>query len=386
MINADRQVAHNILTPLLYNDCVTSDFPNLASALETNANIDQIARLHVYHKWHSWEPSYEQLFDNRWDEFEVKTEPGSIPKTQSLFTKWEEFDAFINAAMMIRRLIVKGVKVFSKLQTVSMGGIGERIYNSDSAYAVEKELTKRCQDRGRILALALLDLPTVQHYCQSVAYGPLALPNRLLVSESALKTFTLHHRGRPLFCNCKWDCDHTHSPPMVLGAVNRYFCKTLTYIPLPIKPEFEAKWTLILLPIITMLCRPAISLANPETGETVPFEGEITAELIEGTLVEIYDFVRTHACDKSLRKKIKKDMGIVKTLPPQSLSWFQDKLDEILAKCTEGWVGRVKFLNREEAPLCPACGFDSQESHEDYLRTRETGPNAAVGKGKLTFL
>jgi hypothetical protein len=383
--NADRETMHELCTPLLYKEIITNDFGTFASELETNHNIKKTTRLHLYHKWHWWEPTYEQIFDNRWDEFECKTEPESIIKTQSFFTKWEECDTLIEMGVKIRRLVTSGVTVLPQLRVVSIGGIGEQTYSGDTAWAIENELVRRC-GRSRILAHTLLDLPTVQHYCQGVCYGPLALPNRLLISKSALKTFTIHHRGRPLFCICLMNCDHTHQPPIILGAVNRYFCKALAYIPLPIQPESEAKWLRFLLPIFTMLCRPAISLADPATGETVPFEGEITAELIKGTQVEIYDFVRTHLCDKSLRKKIKKDVGIVKTLPPQSLSWFQDKLDEMLAKCTEGWVGRVKLLNREEAPLCPACGFDSEESHEDYLRTRETGPNAAAGKGKMIFM
>jgi hypothetical protein len=278
---------------------VTSDFPALASGLGTNANIDQIARLHVYHKWHSWEPCYEQLFDDQWDEFEVKTETGSILKTQSLFTKWEEFDALINAGMVIRNLIAKGVTVFPKLQTVSMGGIGERIYNSDSAYAVEKVLTKRCNGRGRILALSLLDLPTAQHYCQSVAFGPLALHNRLLISKSALKTFTIHLEATHILQlqvrlrSYSFTTDRPRSCQWI-SLQDPHLC------PLPIAPEPEPKWLRILISIITMLCRPTISLANPETGETVPFKGGITAELMESTRIEMHDFVRTNLFDKPL--------------------------------------------------------------------------------------
>jgi hypothetical protein len=43
-----------------------------------NANIERTARLHGYNKWRSWEPSCEQLFDDRWDESEVERMGGTI--------------------------------------------------------------------------------------------------------------------------------------------------------------------------------------------------------------------------------------------------------------------------------------------------------------------
>jgi hypothetical protein len=352
---------HDICAPLLYKECVTNDFPTFAFTLGSNANTETTNRLHLFQKRHSWEPSYEKIFEDGWAEFDCKSEPESIQENHSLNSMRYECWDLIEAGIKIRQLLNSGTgNILPKLQFVSMGGIGEQIFNGPQGWILNKDLDNEFIMGIKLLAPALLDIPSVQHYCQAVAHGPLALPGRTIISQSALKTFTLHHhRERLIFCNCERSCDHTHSPPIILGAINRYYCQNRGYDSDPITPQFANGWSRkILMPILQMLCRPVLSIADPETGKMLPFKGEITAELLEGTQIEIYNIFRTYRADKSLRKKIKKNKKIVETLPPQSLSWFQNTLEGYLDQCCSGWVGRVKFYNREDAPLCPACGYD----------------------------
>jgi len=363
---------YNICASVLYKDCTTDDFVSFASGLRTNESIDHTTRLHIHHKEHWSEATYAEITENGWDKLKIKAKLEHLPGTRPHSSIVREYRGLSKEGRRLRQFITEGLTVLPNLRVVSTGGIGETIFNEYNAPVVEKVLKREPEgsDGIKILAQALLDLPTVQHYCQAVAYGPLSLPNQIVKPESALKTYTHHQRGTPLFCECL-DCHENHSPPIVLGAINRYHCKTSHGIPHPFPSMMETVIETYLAPIIAMFARPDVMVADPETGKPTPYDGGNHDQIIEGTEIELYNYIRVYRLNEIRQNpfmflECPDKMG---TLPAQSLSYFQTTLDAALP---ERWRGKVVLKDREQAPPCIACGYDFQQEFEDQLERWES--------------
>lgn len=245
-----------------------------------------------------------------------------------------------------------------------MGGINIRSpFGQSDPHGIHELHGLRREDSGLgsrtgILPHALLDLPSAQHFCQAVDYGPLSLPNAIIKPGSALKTFTLHQRGPPSFTDCG-SCHRDWAPPVIPGAINRYHCLFNLPIEYPIPPIHLEANAVLLAPILAMFDRADIMVAEPNTGTPIPLRTPISKEAFEGTTVEIYNYIRTYRIPVNVWSRVtcpqKRSSIIDHVLEPESLSYHQKRLDQALPGV---WEGKVKLRNWEEAPVCSACGYD----------------------------
>ena len=359
-----------LCSPVFYKDITTDDFPLLLTAgLDSNKNFEQTTRLHLLHKRHWPEPTYLDILTNGWTGLlwtrqyteEVSSDDAVL-----------EFQGLSQAGGRIRKLLESGVTIFPRLQTVAMGSVSDELYNAKEGSAFEKILDRIYTDHSRSLPLALLDLPTVQHYCQGVAHGPLALSKRLIKTKTPLKTYTRHTRGvDDMFCTCAVDvaCNETcQQPPIVLGAINRYYCVNTR----PYRHYFQivaddSPLDIFWEPVLAMFTRPGIVFADRDTGRPLILLDDIPKSALEGTTVEIYSFVRTMDVDnlKGHPTIVARDQRMLQGIqPPQSLERHQRALDRGLP---EVWKGKVRLFNREDAPPCAACGFDLEGEFQAYV-------------------
>lgn len=281
----------------------------------------------------------------------IKAELDEEPKGIWRPSVAEEWEALVEEGVRIRRFITEGLTVFPSLRYVAMGGIGDLVFNGPRAIDLEELNSDDFGNCYKFLPHALIDLPTIQHYCQSVGYGPLSLPDLIIKPESSLKTITFHGWRMPLFCRC--EKHYEKHPPIILGAINRYYCPWPMSIPTPMdNGQFRQYACSMLEPIIAMFDR-RVMMAHPVTGEPFPYLKGVDDALFENTVIEIYDFVRSidRICNKT---------GLpVSVVPDTIVEAFQKKLDSHLPPV---WKGKVWLKKREEGPPCEACGLHPKDA------------------------
>jgi hypothetical protein len=306
---------------------------------------------------------------------EIKDHLHLDPVGRDLMGVMEECHALVQEGKRIRRFITEGLSVLPRLHTVAMGGIGETLFNDVGGFQVEEMYSCRFEDNAKILPHALINLPTIRNYCQTVFYGLLALPNKIIKVKSALQTFTTHFRGSQTFSNCL-TVQELRSPPIILGAINRYYCEMANHALYPFDGDAVGEFTTLLAPILAMLDR-SVYVADPVTGESTECNSDVDA--FEGTKVEIYDYIRTidrSKVDSTSHVCIDPD-EILQALPPLSSSFLQNLVDQAVP---QQWKGKVVLKNREEAPPCSACGLDLQEEFVDVLEHFKSY-KASIGMG-----
>jgi hypothetical protein len=74
------------------------------------------------------------------------------------------------AAIELIKLRHQGLNIFPRLKRVTMSESGDQSWGSHSS---DYDLVNSLEPSW--LGFTLLDLPSVEHYCQSTIYGPLAL-------------------------------------------------------------------------------------------------------------------------------------------------------------------------------------------------------------------
>jgi hypothetical protein len=226
----DCQSMYDLCASVLYSDCTLRDFTTFAAGYRTNENTDRTTRLHIHHEPHWSEATYAEIFEPGWEMLEIKDHLHLDPVGRDLMGVMEECHALVQEGKRIRRFITEGLSVLPRLHTVAMWGIGETLFNDVGGFPVEQIYSCRFEDNAKILPHALINLPTIRNYCQTVFYGPLALPNKIIKVESALQTFTTHFRGSQTFSNCL-TVQELRSPKIILGATNRYFCESAAHAP-----------------------------------------------------------------------------------------------------------------------------------------------------------
>lgn len=359
-----------ICPPVIYKDITTDDFPSLvASELYSNKNIEQTTRLHLLHRRRWPEPSYLEIMTKGWTGLDwTKRYTEDVRSDNAIL----EHQRLGEAGGRMRKLLTAGVTVFPKLQTVSMGSIGDDFFNAHQGAFTERLLDCNTGNHSKRLPLALLDIPTVRHYCQGVAHGPLALSRRFIQPKTALKTYTYHPRGTdPMFCPCAAGApctDTCQQPPIILGAINRYYCVDTCidkhhFEFIADESPLDRFWTRVM----AMFTRPGIIFADQDDGTPKIALGDIPDCAYEGTTVEIYSYIRTIDVDIQKRppKIVAKNQRMLGGIqPPQSLDRHQRALDRGLP---EFWKGKVKLFNREDAPPCAACGFDLEGEFQHFV-------------------
>jgi hypothetical protein len=169
-----------------------------------------------------------------------------------------------------------------------------------------------------------------------------------------------HLKNMATFCDKCPDCYVHWSPPIILGTMNRYYCSSAVVVSHPVSAYYHELFANSVGAIVAMVDRSGIYVAHSVTGNPIHEAGDSGKEMIQETIIEIYNFVRTVHYPKANRsiEIMTASQDTMAALPPRSLSFFQDLLDQALP---EVWKGKVKLMDKEEAPLCPACGFDLQE-------------------------
>lgn len=368
---------YDLIAPVLYSDCTPFDFIAFAAGLRTNENIDFTTRLHVRGQRRWMEASYEEIINSGWDMFETKTNfnMDSVPLAINLAGVLKECQALVQEGKRLRQLITEGLTILPNLRTVSMGGIGEQVFNGMWAETVERRFNPRFEATSKVLPHAFIDLPTVQDYCQAVSNGPLALPSKIIKVKSPLRIFTHHPRGGHFFSSCS----HGHeirSPPIILGAINRYYTEKALLIPYFENGHPRINVKSLLEPLVAMLSRRAVYVANPVTGVPTIYHGPSSD--FDGTVIEVYGYVRLlprWMLDSSLRASLD-PANNMHDLPPQALAMFQATLDRDLPS---KWKGKVWLKNREDAPPCPACGLNPEEEFQMNKGAYKFSPGAGMG-------
>jgi hypothetical protein len=374
---------YDIVAPVQYKDCITGNYPSFAAGLRTNENLDRTVRLHIHHKHHRGEMTYGDIMELGWKILETRIHIGDELVNIDPNSTVKECEELVHEGHRLRQFITEGLTVLPKLKTVSIGGIGEDALNDSQAAVIEKVISENFDMTSKTLPHALIDLPTVEFYCQAVSYGPLALPNKTIKPLSPIKCYTQHQRGTAMFTNCRCH-QEARSPTPIVGAVNRYYGLTQHHVGVA-HDMGEAGFigcppAEMFGPIIAMLNRKVYN-ADPSTGQPVPLEGDIGPDMHRDTRVHIYGYIRAHD-SQSLLPSI---FGGSKT-PSNPLKPFQDYLERMLP---QAWKGKVKLFNSERAPPCTGCGFSLQREHcisrnpDGYMEAWESEMNGCTWLSQL---
>lgn len=347
---AEAQLCHEASSSLLYKDYLVRDVAKFLKSLTSANTYNEIERLHLYHDWEVAELSYEQIMvSGDWIAWIPRSSPndGFHFATSRTFT---EITETYESGFDMRRLMAQGAPVFQKLKSISLGSLGNRSWNGQLAQVMIAE--GLINDDSRIVPHTFLDLPSLDHACQWLNNGPLSLSGRIIKPETPIKIFTFH--PRPF----RRQCCHTHEqPPVIIGAINRYYFDTASVLPLTlVEPVMEAAMSHALVPIRALLSPSRVNVLHTTLMDP-PIDLDLKDVDLDGTAIEIYNCIRIVDELPQTYDPIKAHQ-LIADLPPQSLETCQKYLDTLIHP---KWRGRVKLLNEEDAPPCPSCGFEPKQ-------------------------
>jgi hypothetical protein len=244
--------------------------------------------------------------------------------------------------------------LFPNLTKVVMTGIGDSSWSR-----LRNDINLELALGNNRLAFSLLSLPSVEHYCQTSAMGPLVLSGIIVKPLHPPKIVT-HHYALP---ETPWP--YPVLEPIVLGAINRFiYCASARFGTLePITADIVDHQFLPLLdgvtcPLMTRgtVVREIDSVSTTIGSTMVPYTEEVPIEEVSliGTYIEVYNLARNFQDDNE------QEMSSEET--KTALSWpFSLDVCEALERLGDTrwgrWKGRVKIRNREDIPACPSCGF-----------------------------
>ena len=280
----------------------------------------------------------------------------------------EETRYCIELGKQLRELIRSNVAVLPRLGTLSLGDIANVTHNMKNAPKHESDmLGSPLEHLYKMMPRLLINLPSVNHVCQTGQFGPLALvPVRSGVYKMANPpaVFNYHPTLPSVHCSCSEVIG-----PIFVGAINRHFYNCIYAIE-DIEPNM---WTVI------QESRIIGEISQFFDSPTLEYDPNDESHLAESddlgdTKVELYDYFRVTLPIPGGRPKFQVPRGysIRGARPATSLEHWQSLLDEALP---QKWKGRVILKNREEAPPCTACGWDMKEEwrrraeSEEYYRS-----------------
>jgi len=349
---------NNLVAKDLYKDVYVASMHDYLNS--KNAVLTQ--RLRMYHPRFASPPDYHSLLEPLYDNdvyYWGLLGSGRYPGDDMVDAKdIEDSDAVVvhirqtdEAGLRIRRSLESSTahEVFPDLRQVVLGDADKLAFCENTAYL--RDITT-----GRLapLPMALIDIPSVEHVCQSMSFGPFALPGKEFVKpKHAIKTFTYHFR--PHQTN-----KPATDPPLVIGAVNRYIFKGGITVKTWLKRTEPDR---ILGGIYMLILKKHIlQIHGDESREYRP----LSQSDIDSTTIEIYDFVRSYdAAPPSENEEARRshvydggrEMGDVATI--------QRWIDGMIG----GFKGRIVYKDREDCPVCPACGYDwLAEQRESMIR------------------
>lgn len=263
-------------------------------------------------------------------------------------------------------------KAFANLTHVAMGAMGNDPWSaikSAKDFEIEKCLNGKTangipmsnQLDNRPVPHFFLTLPSVEHYCQSIQGGPLALAHHKITASHVPKIVTMH----PKNINVKGQL--RFSPPIVLGAVNRWMIDN------PIIYLTDVEWAVSLNDVMGALMTLAnVIHSSAQTLSIHPTEielsdpGLVPINPFEGTTIEIYAYIRhMYMSDRLAGDDWDPKVGFEgPKFQVSNNRRFQALLDPMLG----GWRGKVFLKNAEDCPPCSACGFQGPTA-ADMLKT-----------------
>lgn len=325
--------------------------------------LEQVQRLRIIHQANGVEPTYPYLLKgNNWKHLINRRYPGDMDVASYLL----EADMLSIIGTTILSACGCHRPMFPKLERVVMAGMRDSLWTTfPRGYDTEAY--------HQTIPLALLSLPTVRHYCQSVQVGPLALPSQLQEVKAPLETFTYHAvpgHGPSHFIN--------GLPPIILGAVNRYhFYSNHVVVSMdgqtPLIEEEEIKRIMMI--VVAMVKRNSLPVVTNPMSEDQYIK--LPTPDISGTSIEFYDLVRHVQIHPP-------EIGLDYPFLGNGARWLADRPSKCLgvfqSLITESnfgaWSDKTILKHREDAPPCAACGLDQMEEWEHQPVSTGENPSA----------
>ena len=246
--------------------------------------------------------------------------------------------AYCDFSIWIRRVVRMGYPVLPSLDRVVM--LGEK---DDQISMMLNQLSKGLPD-------SLVNLPSVQYYCQNSLFGPFTLRNTLAKTYYPPKVATFHIAHLDLHHG--W----AEALPVILGATNRYILSCPVKIAgqhPSISSDVDEQWLRALsTSVLAMLRRTRVQkqlLLVDQPCESV----SIDTISLDGTKIEMYNLIG------NLILPAPKARGYPRARPDKEIEPLDIKVRQALARLVDTrigpWKGKVSFHNIDEIPLCPAC-------------------------------
>jgi hypothetical protein len=352
---------YQIFAPKLYARASIGNMSSLLTGFEDDKMlINKIQHLHLYSGIHPEEPTYVDFFIR-----DLWSALGKDQRRATTFAAFKEVEQCALAGIEIRHAIAKGLVPFPKLRTVSLGGYENRTWASPRAKEMEQEMIDTYKlDNAKGIPQILLGLPSVEHLCQSVELGPLALSAVIYKPLTPLKVFTYHVRYPPHACVCAQEV-----APIIVGAINRYYfvnAFTVNDDDVKVWSRWPAERQLLIGALIQAfeLRRSVVLTPNMEESERVG----LNSVPLDDTVIELYDYIRfvERTVDDQDPFTVKRGYTHRACRPAQPLLDMQRALDNALP---QRWKGKVLLKDREEAPPCTACGLDLMEEWKYKIKT-----------------
>jgi hypothetical protein len=283
-----------------------------------------------------------------------------------------------NCANQIRRSARKGDNPFPLLKNVIMTGLGDSSWG-----CMRGDYEFECAYTHNRINIALLGLPSVQHYCQTSAMGPFSLPSQILKPLHPPKVVTFHYA----FPEITWP--NHFKPPLVLGAINRYIQASPTRIatPIPLEPaRVDIDCPVLLANVYCVMAGRDVVIQELAPDSSLGSHPDIpgaalvplTQVSLDGTFIEFYNTIKNVE-----QKEVPMTSAESRTAPSWPLSRKTcEALDDFGNQLWgEQWTGRVKTRNKEEIPACPACGFDGVKpvgALHEWMEGLSTDPGLRV--------
>jgi len=348
---------YDICAPKLYTDCFIGNVTYLMSSLQIrNAMMAKIERLQIYSGYYYDEPPYVDLLRGLpWSQLITPPSKTRLANGATGGSLLEEVGLCLRTVRLLEAILQHDLSAFARLRAVSMGDIPNITWSSSLAPKMEVGMLGASPMSGlqlKSLARTLVNMPNVTHACQSTQFGPLGLSHGANRIKNPPAVFTYHPKLPSPFCPCTEALG-----PIILGTMNRHYYTCL--YAMEDEPVIMAS---IINNIVLSVCSTPISDTGEDAGDTADSDD------LGKTMVELYDYVRVSESTQNSRADpvpTPRGHSVRACRPAQSLNQFQGVLEEYLPP---KWRGRVIFKNREDAPLCTACGLNLAEMWEDHIK------------------
>jgi hypothetical protein len=334
----------------LYDDCLVGNLDTFVQDISSNPHkVDLLGRVKTLRLYEAdtsllKEPTYLQLVSNEeWPYLVAKKNANDFYRPLQLAKQQEGFaDRFLyGPAVLGLKIATIKSPALSQLQRITMSAeeISPIWGSSQSEFT---SFAKRLEPAP--VPLLLVGLPSVQHYCQRLPTGPLALPNHLIKIDNPPGMVTIHTAKMLSKHGLIW------LPPIILGTTNRFMFRCEDDVLCSIHAEEDmiaARVAQVLHRLQVMLGeRPVLRVYNDTNHEYLPF----SSVSLDDTRIEIYDYIRCFKFDDVMNPFPKS------TDRPMDLAPIESMFNERIGR----WKGKVFLKSRDECPPCSACGFEGE--------------------------